>query len=648
MRSAVVIPGVLVLVLLVLLGAWWLGRPTGTGAVDPSALDGSALVAAEIDPTTPDLQRGEEAELIDLAFEPDRAPRAALAPEEPAQPVAAGGATDAIAVGLLRPEGRALDAATGELLAHYPLELRDARGVIARVRTDAVGAFVAEKPLAPGPLEVRAPEGGSGFDLLAELARDDSGAPVAIELRAPAGPTYAVVVRPDAAPALEGHAPTLVLGQDRPRVRGFVLPGEPARVRFAPLPEGLSLDAPARLHLSSRDGVWRGSQAVRLGRGVQPGTVVVGLVAAAALEVRVISPEGAPLSDAVVTWTPDTARRPRSETTRGDGRVSYDYIEPEAGTLRVRLVRWLDAEIPLVLGSGERRIESVTLTRAPAAGAIRGTVVSDSGTYERDVRLRLVPLEGGGDLRPLRGEVRWSTRSGARVGAFAFDDLPAARFRLEISEDDFFAWEPRRLELEPPRGDLVFVVRDTVAVADVVFEPRREDGLDLGGPFEVRLLVGGETRLLRSRDEPVLVASLPLDTALRWRIDAPGRAAAFGVWTDLSPLPSVGGRERRGAAPVLARGWAQAFRVVRADNNRPIAGATARLDGRDAGVTNAAGRIVLRADTRPGRVTFHHENWLALNAASLVPPGNTPEIESTIQLQSPQGGLRRRPPPRPR
>ena len=120
-----------------------------------------------------------------------------------------------------------LDAATEEPLPHYVLELRDARGGRARAESDAEGAFVADRALAPGPLAIRAVERGGDFDLTAELRAGAGGAAAGLDVRVSAGPTFVVDLRPAGAPRLDAHATSLSTGSNRPRTRSVALPGEP-------------------------------------------------------------------------------------------------------------------------------------------------------------------------------------------------------------------------------------------------------------------------------------------------------------------------------------------------------------------------------------------------------------------------------------
>lgn len=632
---------VLAALALVLVGAWWIGA-TPEDAVETrfEVLDEGVEPAG--DPQA-DLAGADLADAVELA----PGERVALPEAESgtASPAATGAATprpDRTGARIVR--GTLVDASTNEPLPHYRFELQDRGREQNLVETDEHGAFESTEELLPGELSARYLEAGNELVPAGELRVGDDGAVLPLALRVASGPTFRIELAPADAPPLAENSLWIALDEGRGRSRGVVIGSNLDRVRFGPLPSAPNAGAPAKIVVESKDGVWRGARGVRYVPGIQPGTLEIALEALAALEVRVVGPDGAALENASVWWTPAESGKPREVTTRKDGRAVYERILAEPGTLKVRLVRWRELEIPLLLAQGVRHVETATLTRAPSSGAIRGTIVSDSGLYERDVRMRLVPLDLGRGVGALDARVRWSTKSGARVGLFDFDDLPAGRFRLEVSENDFFVWEPRRVELEAPREDVLVVVKDTVAVTDLLFEPRDEDGTPFPGSFEVRLAALGETRTFPGRDGRLLLTEFPVDAPLRWRIDADGRAGSFGSWNELSPLASVAGRERRGATPVLARGWAQLYRVVRANDRKPIEGALAVVDGREGGRTDAQGRIVVRADARPGKVAFRWKDWRVIDRVDAAPTRRgANEFERTVRMEAPKKAPKKKP-----
>jgi len=636
---------VLALVAIVLAAAWSLG-PSAEFEEEFDAL--SSTIPADVESGVEPFEGADEdAVVLDrVAHEPSEREVIAFATDDARieqKRMSPASWLEHVQPGSLLARGRVVDAASGEALASYGLELQDTKLKRVRVLTDADGRFTATVALAPGPLEVRAMERSREFDpgLAAELRPGEDGNALEIELRVETGPTFRLAISPVNAPPADQMTATLHASSDRGplRARGTIGGGTEPWVRFAPLAGDAS---EGEIILDSLDGVWRGRANVRLGRGIHRGVVPVLMESLAALEVRVVGADDRPLARATVGWKPSTGRRVGDKVTRDNGTVEWARTAAEAGVLSVRLTRYLDHEMPLVLAQGVRRVETVKLVRAPSAGSIRGTVISDTGSFERGVDVRLVPFpDGRGAVSQLSAKVEWSQVDGAKVGRFAFDDLPVGRWTCHLSEDDWYLWEPRRFEVETPRGDLVFVVRDAVPVADLEFEPRSENGAVFSNGIEVRLLVKGEPRLYRGRDGRVLVPSFPVDSPLRWRIDSAGRATVFGGWTDLAPLTSVGGRERRGAAPILESGWSQTFRVVRHDNSKAVAGAKAIVDGRESGVTGADGRIVLRAESKPKRVQFRFKDWKMRGNANLAPANGSAEFESLVRLEVPKNARKK-------
>lgn len=635
-RTATIL-GLLIALALVVVGAWWIGAPAeiDDGASAAEVVDDPVELAADVE--LADAPR-EQAPLADVV-EPESATRVAIAPESAATP-----ASDAPPrAGAVVVRGRLLDAATGEPLPDYTFVLEDRAPESARATTDERGEFATWRPLLPGPLRVRYHETSRELVDAGELRVGADGLAEPLVLRVASGPTYRIAVSPSDAPPRTELTIVLVLDGSRASARGRVLAVDPPRARFAPFATDVEVAGRATITATSKDGIWVGSRGVAAGLGVRSGVVEIALKALAALEARVVDPTGAPLSDAVVTWIEGESGEGRDAATNS-GLAVFHRVKPGAGTVRVRLARWQDLEVPLVLAPGVVRKEELTLAPAPSAGSIRGLVSSDTGLYDRGTSLRLVPRDDGQGARPLVAKVAWETDAGARIGSFRFDDLPPGRWRLQVVESDWYEWEPRAADVEAPLDGLHLRVHDAVAVCDLRFEPRDDAGASVAAKYEVRIASGGEVRVFPAAGAATVVATFPVDKALRWRVDAPGRAAVFGDWTTLSPLLAVDGREQRGARPVLERGWAQLYRVVRADNKKPAANALALVDGREAGRTDAQGRVELRAATPPKEVTFRFKDWRASERVSVAPTrAGSLEFERTVRLAAPKPKPKKKP-----
>ncbi len=641
--------GILALLLIALLlagvigGAVWISGDTESGRsseTDPASddeneagfEDGMDSAAGEFeDELAEDLVNDSAARIA--AFD--------VEPVEPAPPTPA--PNNLPTTGGLLASGRLLDAATSEPLPLYAFALHDGGGGRIRLATDERGAFAATEALRPGLLRAVFSEAGRAVADAAELRADDEGKVAAITLRIESGPTYRFVTSPLPASPIEEFTARLVLNTPSgpPRVRGTLGGGTAAWVRFAPIRD---TNGEGRIILDSADGVWRGLCTVNLGQGIQRGVVTVSMQAFASIRVTVVDGADRPVPDAIVTWDTGESGKPRVQGTRKTGQVGFERIASETGTLTVRKLRYVDDERALTPQIGELTEALVRMVPAPSAGAIEGTVFSDSGTYARDVSVRLLPLgEGASGVKQLTTKLAWTGSDGARVGRFRFDDLPVGRWRVAIAEEDWYDWEPRRFDdVESPTGGLEFRVHDTVPVVDLVFDPVGVDGQPVSG-FTVRLLVGSESFATNGGGGPLVVSACPVDKPLRWRIDSRGLKAAFGDWSSLAPLASQSEHDQRGARPMLERGAAQMFRVVRSDNRRPIAGVVAIVEGREVGQTDGQGRIVVEADEEKSRVTFRYKEWRQMDVMNFsMNVRDSKTFERTVRLEVPKNQRKKR------
>lgn len=631
----------------VVTSALWIGgvRP-GDEGVD---FEPDVVVGVAVDAPNANRLDGEVAELFEpfeSVGELQPASRSAAFEEGTAAVVAQAGSASASDAVVSEPgiaaSGRLVDAATGEPLPEYTFELLVPGGKPISVTTDAQGAFVTSAALRPGPLRARFTEASRAWRTIDELRLGEDGTPEPLALRVESGPTYRIVLSPPTTVPVEEYAPRIESrtseGWKRApgRIGGITSPaGGVPWVRFGPIP--MDSDSETRLVFDSRDGVWRGRADVQPGLGIHGGVVTIPMKAFASIHVTVRNPEGNALEDALVEWVVEGAERPNRSTTRDDGESKFERIASEVGTLRVRKVRFIDQDIVMTPAIGERTELDVVLTPAPSAGSISGTVLSDSGTYSRDVTIHLLPRGNGREaLRQISVPVNWTGTAGARVGRFQFDDLPVGTWRISVAEFDWYEWEPRAMEVEAPLSGVEFRVHDGVLVADLVFEAVDPEGREVRD-FQVRLVSNSDALTERSRGGRVLIPSFPVDRMMRWRLDTNGLASSYGDWSSMSPLTAVEGRDRRGARPVLEPGAAQLFRVVRSDNRRAIEDAVAIVGGREVGRTNASGHIVLRSDQPSAKVEFRHKGWRMLDSAALSPVvrRNTPFVQ-TIRLQVPK------------
>lgn len=622
-QSLILVVAALGLVALVAGGAWWIAGPTDMPSVvvEPASVEPEAQGDEEPLALVDSSDAGvEERELVPIEALADDAPEAAIAAEAPAHRASV--------------SAQLVDAATSEPLPDYAFDLTDSRRRRVSLLTDAEGRF--DAALHAGPLRARFSESSSQWIDVGELRFGSMGEPETLVLRVASGPTYRLAITPRDVVAPEKLQSRLRVrvGKEDVRASGRVRGGPVPWTRLAPI--AAAAGSHARLTLESSDGEWRGTAQVVMGPGVRPGVVPVVLDGYCAVDVHVFDPEGRPVPAVDVEMQFGAERRgSQFARTSNEGRAHFGFIGGGTWTLVVRTARFVDLERPVVLRPGVLGREDVQLVRAPSAGAIRGIVLSDTGRYRERVFVSMTRLdqETPGSIG---ARVEWTEAAGIATGRFEILDVPHGRWRLSVSEDDWFDWEPRRSDVEPPLEGLQLRVHDAVPVVDLVIRPSGEDGAAFQGRYELRMASGPSTHN-ESRNGEALIPSFPVEQPLRWRIDAADRAPAIGDWSEFVTDPPADGRERRRAQPVLVAGWGELYRVTRSDNRRPVEGAAVLVDGREMGKTDKDGRVYVRAASKPASVTFRYRDWKLDRKIDLNPPrSGSRELERSVRLQPPK------------
>jgi hypothetical protein len=202
---------------------------------------------------------------------------------------------------------------------------------------------------------------------------------------------------------------------------------------------------------------------------------------------------------------------------------------------------------------------------------------------------------------------QWQEEEGRQVARFRFVDLPKQTFRVQVQKEDFFAWDPPQLALQPPAEDARILIRDGIPNASMCFRVKDAQTGELIPGFELTLEFPGSKlgpRRTGARSDQPFLEHVPLDRRLAWRVEAGGYAPELG---DLSAFEVV---ERRAEGEVrvceleLRPGWGDTYRFVDARNRTPLKGVQVLLDGREAGTSGASGRVSLRAAAPPGRIEY--------------------------------------------
>lgn len=599
-------------------------------ALDGAPVRDDVVVAESEAPADPavDEARLEEPGGSALLEDEDRAEGVAREEIAPPPPPTAAVASDAPAAPV---RGTVRDAATGEPLPGFLLRVEQAGERRAEVTTDETGRFATAEAIQVGPIRIHALDhrlrrrSPPAFDRVHEV-RD--GAPTELDLAVPSGPTYRLALAPVGSFAAADLEARLRVVSDENRSSTPLEPvreGNPAWVRFTPIQA--EFERAAAIEVRSRDGLWTGEAAVSAVRGVVPGVVALTLEARAVLAGRLTDAEGTPIQGANVALEGTTlagARLQRSASTDSDGRYRLDYVRAGNGVVTAWSVRHAVQEAPVVLSAAQVAERDFSLLALPPAGAIRGVVRSETGTYRRSIRVVLGPTSdkepGFTEFAPIVVQPSWETVDGRLQAEFEFPALPAGRFQVSMRGDGWLEWEPRRLVASPPTESVSFLVRDDVSLADFFVRVRDADN---GAPItSFHVTSSGSPGLAGAvwgNDEVRLIERFPLDRRFRWRVDRYDYRPAWGDEAEFSRVETRDGRVVRIADVALRPGWGDLFRVVQRGNNRPIEGATILLDGRPAGTTGKDGTAKVDAPRKPDRVEVTWKDWRVAGAIDLRP-----------------------------
>lgn len=520
------------------------------------------------------------------------------------------------------------DERTGAPLPRFVLRFEDRAGRRLEEITDDAGVCVTSQAVAHGSVPIvpldhprrRSPAPSVSLD---HVVSED----VPVPIRVASGPTYKVKITnasempPAALETIELKMRTTNPAEERDEgeyeplrteVR-YVKPGEDPWVRFPPPPEHVTTIE--KIVARTADGLWYAETNASVLRGVSPQALTLEFKTRATLE-GVVRDESGPVADAAVTVTARRKGRgpgPRTERTDADGRFRFLGLAP--GDVSVSATSPWDSSTSqqLTLPGGQTVTANLTVARKPMAGRIRGKVVSDSGKYARRVQITLTSNAGDASRAPL-------TRTADFVlhgGGFDFGELPAGNYRLQLVEDDWFEWKPRRIDVTLPdehSETLEFRVHDMVAAADLVFDVKDADnGIPLRN-FHLTLSTFDGDRSMRTTSGRIVYEAYPEDRRLLWRLDADGYPPVTGTLDSFAVRTISDGRLRRTCEVNLRPGWGEYVRAENQRNRRAIAGVAVLVDGHEVAKTDEQGYALVSARDKPSSVTLKLDGW---NTATL-------------------------------
>jgi hypothetical protein len=536
--------------------------------------------------------------------------------------------------------GLLTDAATGEALPFYLLRVTDGSRRREDLFTDEQGRFASASPTPSGTIRIQPMDTVLHPRSLPEIVREHrvtNGAAPDFNLAVASGPTFRLAITPaDAIPPTEFRARLNVAGPGYQRATiadepvRTPLSGEAPWVRFAPVAE--DFDHADWIEIQSRDGLWVGRGTAAAVRGVALDPVPVQLDARAVLEGKVVDAAGTPVPDADLSLFNDPTNEKRlvgSRRSDKDGRFRFEALRGGPGRLTVKTLRHGPKEASVRLPAGFVATQDFVLEQLPVAGDIRGRLESETGTYASRVEVSLSVKES----RSAKARVRWEEIEGRKIGLFEFTALPAGTYALRVEDDSWLRWDPKTLTVSPPSAEARFVAHDDLALADFAFRARDADnGAKLDGVLAAIQVKDRRGVWRRLAYEAPALERFPLELHFTWRLDLDGYRPAVGDEKVFSLEETRGGRVWRFAEVDLERGWQDTFRILGGPKRKPLAGATVRLDGRDAGTSGKEGLVTVRASEKPRLIEVIYRDWKPTEPIVLRPAGRRgdPEIVKLV------------------
>lgn len=540
----------------------------------------------------------------------------------------------------------------GEPVPDLAVTLGAPDGRTESLRSDAEGVLRSRTAWGAGTLELEVDGEGDPADLVqSSVPPADLRAPsaqvtlapardprAALRVELPVGPTYPLELG-GAPPGLAAHELRATLSSANParafdKVHARVRAGTPPWTRFSPLATLVSPGPPWRLTLVTDDGLWSGSALVDSVTGRSSLPVRIDLVPGARVTGTLRDDAGRPAAGTFVELRPVDASgsepkpRPLFRPTGDEGRFDFRALAPGSYELRATLRDHRDhaQRLTLVAGQTTELDVDLELEDGLARGAVRGRVVSASGTYRGDLSAGLW-LEDPPSL--LSEPVRWSDEGGRNVGRFEFEEIGEESVEVRVHGQDLFTILPPVQQVSPLSGaELEFVVVDDGPSVELRFEVRAASGrlpvMEFALTLEAEL--AGETRRATQRTETGVVSfrGLPPGTPYAWHLRADGHAPHWGE--------GIAPDEDRSEVLRAPLGFGAEL-VVLGPDTEPLEGAVVVFDERVVGTTDERGRARIQTEAAPTRMRVDYADWVPAESSQVRADGHWEAWQDRITVR---------------
>jgi len=501
--------------------------------------------------------------------------------------------------------GVLVDARTGEPIPHFHFMCWDPVGTDNHLTTDASGRFSTEQGYGVGRIRLALSDFEGSYARYGRYDHErlepdeDSSIPVRV------GPTYRLAFTPPEGyvvsqffAEVRGHRRTARHYPDffmRSRLRDGDEPW--VRLHTDELTEGPG--PPWHLTLVSDDGLWSGSVPVDSLTGIQPQVLPLQVSLGGTLRGRVQDESGTPLSANLHLLSTLTGWEDWTWSDR-EGGLDYGGLEPGEYELSIATDRHEPWSTVVHIERGEVTLMRADLVPRAVAGAIEGTVSTESGTP----RSLLVEARHSQDGSLRYAGVEWTENDGRWQGQFQLPALPQGFWELRITAEELgLASEPDTRALRAPARGVTFHLLDDVPTTTWSMEVVGADGAPIEGAQATLEAAAGRALFAGPVGSGLLLGTFPLTTDLHWLAWAPGHGVVQG---DQRAFADRG--EGRVARVTLAPGWGARLTLMTEDG-LPVPGVSVLLDGEPTVPSDGRGRLLVARPTAPGRLEVSAPDW---------------------------------------
>lgn len=307
---------------------------------------------------------------------------------------------------------------------------------------------------------------------------------------------------------------------------------------------------------------------------------------------------GVPLGETqVVVTIGDGPRALRfAAATDPQGDYTLTGVQPGEGHARVAGEDFEPNATAVLVQAGAVAQCDLVVRRRAKGGRIAGTITTTSGKTFPMVSVHLTSQKDGSIWRT--ASIEWQEVDGRQQATFAFADVPLIECEVQLNPFAPCRLQARRQTLTPPQEHVHFRIDDVVQERNLSIDVRQRDGAPC--PSWTLRLVGDDGWQIdvRAQDakSPVRIPQLPGT----WRLLGP---TVRGHTGRLEAIP--GDQLVIQAEP----GWSMQLIAMDIANYFPVRDAPVFADGRQVGVLDGEGELMLDLPAAPRTLTIDPTHW---------------------------------------